>query len=234
MANRVLTGLAAAAVALPLVAFAVSYAMISTPTTQDLPLPEGMVGLYTPRGTALLRDAEARTDHSVLTRVFEPQEKRTWCGVASSVAVLEARGATLDQPGFFTDEVTAIRSWLRVTFGGIPLPELGRMIAAHGAIADVHHAADESVDAFRAEVRRNLGHDGDWLIVNYDRAVIGEAGGGHISPLSAYDADTDKVLLLDTASYKYPPHWVPVADLFSAMRTTDPESGHSRGWVIVR
>jgi glutathione gamma-glutamylcysteinyltransferase len=41
------------------------------------------------------------------------------------------------------------------------------------------------------------------------------------------------VLLLDTASYKYEPHWVPVDRLFAAMNTVDSESGKSRGWVAV-
>lgn len=150
------------------------------------------------------------------------------------MAVLRARGADLDQPGFFTDATSEVRSWTSITFGGMPLTDLGGLLRAHGARATVHHAGDHDVETFRAEVARNLDTSGDWLIVNYDRRAVGESGGGHISPLTAYDADRDLVLLLDTAAYKYPPHWVPVADLFTAMATVDSESERTRGWVVVR
>ncbi len=52
-----------------------------------------------------------------------------------------------------------------------------------------------------------------------------------MSPLGAYAADVDMVLLLDVARYKYPPHWVPAAALFDAMRR--PAGNASRGWVVV-
>jgi len=74
----------------------------------------------------------------------------------------------------------------------------------------------------------------NWLIVNYGRSELGEEGGGHISPISAYSSKKDMALILDTAGYKYPFHWVPVDSLFEAMETSDSETGKSRGWVVVR
>ena len=41
------------------------------------------------------------------------------------------------------------------------------------------------------------------------------------------------VLLLDTARYKYPPHWVPLKLLYKAMRTRDSDSGLYRGYIII-
>ena len=35
--------------------------------------------------------------------------------------------------------------------------------------------------------------------------------------LGAYHAGSDSVLVLDVARFKYPPHWVPIPTLFSAM-----------------
>jgi hypothetical protein len=53
--------------------------------------------------------------------------------------------------------------------------------------------------------------------------------------LAAYDADTDRFLILDVSRYKYPPVWVEAEDLFSAMDTPDSDNGNrSRGYVIVR
>jgi hypothetical protein len=36
------------------------------------------------------------------------------------------------------------------------------------------------------------------------------------------------------ARYRYPSVWVPLADLWKAIRTTDSSSGRSRGVVVVR
>jgi hypothetical protein len=72
------------------------------------------------------------------------------------------------------------------------------------------------------------------VIVNYSRSGLEQEGRGHISPLAAYDADTDRFLILDVSRYKYPPVWVETAQLFDAMARSidDPVSG--RGFVLVR
>jgi hypothetical protein len=53
------------------------------------------------------------------------------------------------------------------------------------------------------------------VIVNYLRKAIGQEKGGHISPLAAYDAETDRFLILDVSRYKYPPV---LGDGFAALR----------------
>ena len=40
------------------------------------------------------------------------------------------------------------------------------------------------------------------------------AGDGHFSPIGGYSACEDMVLILDTARFKYPPHWVPLEMLY--------------------
>jgi hypothetical protein len=71
------------------------------------------------------------------------------------------------------------------------------------------------------------------VIVNYDRAVLGQNGSGHVSPIGAYDEETDSVLVLDVARYKYPPVWVPFSTMFDAMQSVDTGSNRSRGIVVV-
>ncbi len=76
--------------------------------------------------------------------------------------------------------------------------------------------------------------DGDrFILVNYLRSAIGQEKGGHISPLGAYDADTDRFLILDVSQYKYPPVWVEAKALFGAMDTVDSDGGKTRGYVVV-
>ena len=44
-------------------------------------------------------------------------------------------------------------------------------------------------------------------------------GGGHFSPLAAYNGKADDLLLMDVARYKYPPFWVDTDLLWQAMAT---------------
>ena len=53
------------------------------------------------------------------------------------------------------------------------------------------------------------------------------------SPLAAYDATSDSVLILDTARFKYGAHWVPLPLIFDAMRPIDPDTGKSRGYALL-
>ena len=64
-----------------------------------------------------------------------------------------------------------------------------------------------------ASRREYLGTEDHYVLVNYLRRAIGQERGGHISPLAAYDADTDRFLILDVSRYKYPPVWVGAAEL---------------------
>jgi hypothetical protein len=216
-------------------AFAGLYGWISSPGGSPQALPPGLIALASADGQALLARA-VRADHAALERAFQPQEKRSWCGVASAVIVLSAiRGTRVDQAELFTrPEAAAVRSWWQVTFGGMPLDALAGLLRAHGVQATAHHA-DEGLAAFRAAVQANLARADDYMIVNWRRDVIGEEGQvGHLSPISAYAADSDRVLILDVAAHAYPNTWVPLATLFAAMDTIDGDGGQTRGWVEVR
>ena len=74
---------------------------------------------------------------------------------------------------------------------------------------------------------------GPYLVVSYHRQALQQTGSGHFSPIAAYDPVSDKVLILDTARFKYGPHWVDVPLLFDAMTRQDPETGLSRGFVLL-
>jgi len=70
-------------------------------------------------------------------------------------------------------------------------------------------------------------------LVNYLRKAIGQETGGHISPVAAYNQETDHFLILDVSRYKYPPVWVKAEELWQAMATVDSTSGKTRGFVLV-
>lgn len=72
-----------------------------------------------------------------------------------------------------------------------------------------------------------------YLVVSYFRQTLGQTGTGHFSPIGAYDEELDQVLILDTARFKYSPHWVSLDLLFEAMLPLDPDSNKSRGYMLI-
>ena len=140
----------------------------------------------------------------------------------------------MSQDDVFSPEAVAVRSRLRTFFTGMPLEALAATLRADGTQAAAIHAGDATEAAFRDVVRRNASTPGDYLVINYHREALGQQGGGHFSPVGAYDAASDRVLILDVATFRYPPVWARVADLFAAMNTVDPESGLTRGWIEVK
>lgn len=203
------------------------------PGPDPRPLPPGLVSAEASEGQALLGEADATADYDDLRAHFETQQLTSFCGVASGVTVLGALGRDVTQLGYFDRKAAKVRPFWRVALTGMTLDAAAGLIAAHGAKAQKHHADGFDAGAFRETVRRNLATEGDYLIVNYQRAALGQESTGHISPLAAYDEETDMVLILDTASYKYPPTWAPLAELYAAMATTDSESGKKRGYIEV-
>jgi hypothetical protein len=117
---------------------------------------------------------------------------------------------------------------------GMTFDELGGVLAAHDLNVAAVHAADSDLETFRETAISQLADDNHFILVNYLRKAIGQEAGGHISPLGAYDEDTDRFLILDVSRYKYPPVWVEAETLFAAMNTTDADNGdRTRGYVSV-
>ena len=63
---------------------------------------------------------------------------------------------------------------------------------------------------------------------------MGQTGDGHFSPIAGYDDETDRVLVMDVARFKYAPYWAKVEELYEAMKPKDPDTGMCRGWLLVR
>jgi len=101
-------------------------------------------------------------------------------------------------------------------------------------VVERFHADRLSLQQWRALLRRTLNDPQDRLLVNYLRSPLGQNGGGHISPVAAYDAKSDRVLILDVSRYRYPSVWVSATDLWQAMGTQDSSSGRSRGLLVIR
>ena len=57
---------------------------------------------------------------------------------------------------------------------------------------------------------------------------------GHISPIAAYDEQSDRVLVLDVAAHKYPPTWIETETMWNAMRAPlNPQTKTTRGYLVM-
>jgi hypothetical protein len=121
----------------------------------------------------------------------------------------------------------------KVSYRGMNLAELGKYLETYPVQVNVYYGSDVSLEKFRNLIVKNLTEANNFVLINYLRSAIGQERGGHISPIAAYDRDSDRFLILDVSRYKYPPVWVKVEELWKATKTIDPASGKSRGFVLV-
>lgn len=225
------------AIALGALVVAVLYLVFRTPPVDLLALPDELTPIESVAGRALLAESRYKADYEALHRNFESQSRRAFCGVASSVIVINALrnlDPRITQTTFFTPRASEARNSLRTSFTGMNLTQLGDLLRSHDLEPSITLASESHIDSFRALAKKNLETPGDFLLVNYQRAELAQGDVGHISPVAAYHLETDQFLILDVAAYKYPPVWVAAAALWNAMNTIDDSAGQSRGFVAVQ
>jgi len=98
----------------------------------------------------------------------------------------------------------------------------------------VQHTAD-GLARFRDTLHACEAAPGRFVIANYYMAaVIGRGDYGHFSPVGAYDAARDRILILDVYRVELEPYWVPAERLFEGMATINRADGEPRGYLTVR
>jgi hypothetical protein len=231
------------------------------------PLPSRLTSLLSPRGQRLLAHCTSCASYPAIAASFTTQVTQAFCGVASSITVLNAspiRKPLTDpyQPYPYFTQCNIFNAKARsrldldtVSNEGLTLAQATFLLnAQEGVHATCFHAgkpadADAGVGAnsvpscevagsaaeFRRTARRELARPQHYLLVNFSRATLSDdaTGGGHFSPLAAYNRTADDLLLMDVARYKYPPFWVDADLMWQAMATTDTTSGRHRGFIVV-
>ncbi|MFB8791958.1 MAG: phytochelatin synthase family protein [Potamolinea sp.] len=212
---------------------------------QKLPLSANLINLNSVEGEKLLIESQARQDFLPLSIQFVTQKNQAYCGVASSIMVLNSLSIPapvapeyapyhfFTQDNFFNKQTQQVIATEVVARQGMTLEQLGKLLESHAVKAEVYHGGDVTLEEFRRLASKNLQESGNFVIVNYLRKAIGQETGGHISPVAAYSKETDRFLILDVSRYKYPPVWVKASELWQAMTTLDPASGKMRGFVLV-
>ncbi|NKN36098.1 glutathione gamma-glutamylcysteinyltransferase [Agrobacterium sp. a22-2] len=204
-----------------------------------------LIYITDPAGETLFAEADETSPYFKLATYLESEQILTFCGPATIAAVLNSLDiprpvpqrlfpwGLFTQDAVFTPENQAVKPYPMVERDGLVLEQLVQFFNNLGVKAELHHADSIDVAALRELIKAGLAAPDTRLVANYSRKPIGQNGDGHISPIAAYDVETDRVLVLDVAKYKYPPVWMTVADLHAAMNTIDSGSNKTRGIVVV-
>jgi hypothetical protein len=227
------------------------------------PLPSRLVSLLDPKGQTLLAQCDRCANYPAIAASLTTQITQAFCGVASSVTVLNASPVHkpltdpyrpyryFTQCNIFNAKAKQRLDLATVSDEGLTLAQATWLLnAQEGVRATCFHAGrsgggigDNSVPGckvagaaaeFRQMAERALDQPQHYLLVNFSRATLSDdnTGGGHFSPLAAYNGTADNLLLMDVARYKYPPFWVDTDLLWAAMATTDTSSGRHRGFIV--
>lgn len=196
-------------------------------------------------GKVLRARIPADADYWQLSPTFAVQSTQSYCSVASAITVLNAMPINkpvdpgyapyryFTQSNYFTPEVAKVISPGTVLAMGMTREQMAETLALHGVKTQSIAGDTLSDEDLRSLLQKALGDDGRFVLANYFRANLGQVGGGHWSVLAAFDAKSDRVLILDVAKYKYLPVWVSISTLRQAIATLDSTSNQSRGLVIV-
>jgi hypothetical protein len=115
---------------------------------------------------------------------------------------------------------------------GFQLRQLDETLRAHGARTRIVIVDDKKADKeILDDLIENLRRPGDYVIVNYRRQDVGQRGGAHLSPLGAYDAESDAFLVMDVNPTSAGWVWMPAGTLIKGMRTFD--TLENRGYILV-
>jgi hypothetical protein len=226
--------------------FLPSVCLAQTAPIQFQSMEGSLVPLNSKEGRSLLQESKAQESFWSLSQFYSAQPDLASCSVASCTMVLNA--LPLKRPvskphgpyklftpdNFFTREVEAVVPRSTVLHSGMDLNQLARSLKSYPIEVQCIFASDSTITQFRQTLSKALLLPDSHILVNFDRKKIGQPGGGHISPIGAYNAEKDLVLILDTANYKFPWVWVKIERLWDAMAgAVDPSSNRSRGYVVV-
>ena len=115
---------------------------------------------------------------------------------------------------------------------GFQIRQLDELLKHYEVETELHVVDDQlGEDQILREIKENLKESDNYVLINYKRSAVGQEGGGHISPLGAYDAQSNSFLVLDVNPAKVGWVWMPAKTLVAAMRTFD--TVENRGFIEV-
>lgn len=206
----------------------------------------GLTAFSSPEGRKMLRESMANGSAEAyfpLSEQFLTQSNPPSCGPATIALVLNSLAVNPQQDRrapwrWYTEDALHCRACTQTDLSnGVNMEEFAHLATCNYLKVQKHYAKDKQigVDEFRREVRRICcDHSSDSRIVAaFSRAQLGQTGSGHYSPIGAYHEESDSILIMDVARFKYSPFWVPLERLWAAMEDIDPMTSEPRGFFIL-
>lgn len=213
-------------------------------------LPEAQVAFHSAAGRQLFREAMMAghmENFFFLAEQFNTQDEPTFCGLSTLAMVLNSlridpmRTWKGSWRWFNEENLGCCTGPKEVREHGLTFDMFKCLANCNGASVTAHRApsSDEGPQSlaeftglFRRAVKATCqSQDREFLVICYSRQSLGQTGSGHFSPIGGYHAETDSVLIMDVARFKYPPHWAPLRDVVEGMLSIDPEMGLPRGYL---
>uniref|UniRef100_A0A061RJX9 glutathione gamma-glutamylcysteinyltransferase n=1 Tax=Tetraselmis sp. GSL018 TaxID=582737 RepID=A0A061RJX9_9CHLO len=206
-------------------------------------LPEPSVGFSTKEGRTLFKKAlqdGTMECYFPLAEQFTTQAEPAYCGLSTLVMVLNALAVDPRRRWkgiwrWYDENLLDCCVPLEIVQSqGVVMKEWACLARCQGLEVEEHSYDALSLEDFRAMLLEHCSRDGSFLVATYSRKELNQIGDGHFSPIAGYHAESDMVLILDVARFKYPPHWVPASVLHAAMAHRDKTTGNPRGLLVVR
>ena len=191
-----------------------------------------LVSLNSPEGMKRLQDSY-HTPLLPLKNSYEAQRKN-YCGVASSVMVLKALGSSYSQDTFFTEPVQAITSPETVSNRGFNFEELLGCLNTFPDFKakEIYGSEFSTPEELGGALKQLMSANNLYVIANFHRKVLGQAGGGHYSPLAAYDEKSRSVLILDVNPRYKQGYWVDLDHFFMSIQNINDQRNLLRGLLL--
>ena len=219
-----------------------------SPTTTNKPpphiyrrqLPKSCISFSSPEGKAVFARALAAGHmecYFSLAAQFRTQDEPAYCGLTTLVMVLNALAVDPLRVWkgiwrwYHEDMLDCCVPINIVKEQGITLDQFDCLAECNGIDVKTTYADSAgglTEQQFRKTIECMTRLDDQFMVCSYSRAVLGQTGSGHFSPVGGYDPEEDLVLMLDTARFKYPPHWIKVSLLYEAMQALDKTTGRNR------
>lgn len=181
-------------------------------------------------------------DYWTLSEYYWPQSTNCGCSATSVTMALNALRSRIapDEPALNEEDVIAAIGSLRWAErtaedgGGVTMADLERILWASlerfeldGSVQAIapDPADATTLESLRDALAQNETSPDSIMLAYYNQAVVtGDPDGGlHVSPIGAFNAEDDRVLLMDVDRECHVPYWTSTETLLAALVTPDPK-----------
>ena len=125
------------------------------------------------------------------------------------------------------------KQWQDIYDPGLTLSQLSTILEEvyNLNITKIHISNNDQINELRKRLMKVLQDQESFIVANFDGKILNKNSNGHISPIVAYNQESDEVLILDSALHKNKWFWTSLENLIKAMKTKDGDD--YRGYLII-